>query len=289
MVSAIGRASVPYLIDSLKSDNIDIRYVSATTLRDIADRQGGREAAEAVPALILACDDPEAKVRAEIVRVLASIRAQPEAVIARLIPMITKETDESARVAIINALGVLDGTGEQATEPLISALRDASPDVRSAAALALGKYGSHARAALPTLIEALPDTESRWEYRYTKKPVYDDIVDTLVLLVKANPATVRVIEHAMRRNSQVQVRVGAALVLIRLSTRRTEALDVLKEVLAEERSGVDKALQALKELEADGRGAETLVLRFLGDEDRQLRFRAIDTLARLQAPREFQP
>lgn len=82
----------------------------------------------------------------------------------------------------------------------------------------------------------------------------------------------------MCRHPNGQVRAGAALVLIRLSTNRCEAIYALQRVLAEKQDGVGKALEAMKELGASGREAEALVLGFLGDGDRNIRFQAIDAL-----------
>jgi len=162
------------------------------------------------------------------------------------------------------------------------ALRDEDPHVKYAAVRGLGNLGSKAEGLVPELLPLLESSELRGAGFSSDargvSPLYDDVVDSLATLTKASPDRAPAIMRAMNTDPNGQVRAGAALVMIRTSLNKPEALTALKRVLEEGREGVDKALEALKDLRDDGREAEPLVLAFVKHDDESIRFRAIDTL-----------
>jgi HEAT repeat protein len=67
-----------------------------------------------------------------------------------------KDTDPDVRVNLAVALAKI---GPAAVEPLVAALKDSLPERRAGAAQALGQIGAGAKAALPSLLDALDDTD----------------------------------------------------------------------------------------------------------------------------------
>ena len=80
--------------------------------------------------------------------------------LARMVEAL-KATDPEVRAAAAVALGRLGPAAAPAAEPLVAAFTDADSYVRGAAAVALGQIG---QAAVPTLVRALadPNPETRW-------------------------------------------------------------------------------------------------------------------------------
>ena len=279
----IGKISVPYLVKSLENDDSKISIVTADTLGHL-----GREAEEAVPALVRACDNVEPEVRRNAVIALRLIQSRLETAVPQLRKMATEDTDEWVRHDVAKTLAALDDPGREIVETLCLMLKDPSPEVRGAVARALGKIGSHAATTVPHLVEALADKEYCWHAYLIdvagQEPVYDDVVKSLVLLGKAAPNQSRLIVEAMKTHANAQVRAGAALVLIRLAVHKNQALKALQRVLEERQEGVGKALEAMAELGEHARDAESLVLSFLDHDDNEFRLEAISTLGAVAGP-----
>jgi HEAT repeat protein len=68
----------------------------------------------------------------------------------------------------------LAGAGPEAVEPLIHALRDRDPKVRGSAVRAVEKLGARAKAAVPTLIQALADLEPPDDPKPARGPSFGD-------------------------------------------------------------------------------------------------------------------
>lgn len=145
-------------------------------------------AANAVPALVAALADPDARVREDAAAALGRIGPAARAAIGPLVATFA-DTDpylagaaavalarigteavpalvvaladakENVRWSAAIALGRLGSAALEAAPALARALGDASENVRSCAATALGAIGPHAVAALPALTEALHDRD----------------------------------------------------------------------------------------------------------------------------------
>ena len=279
----VGKSSVPYLVKSLENEDSKIRIVTAKTLGRM-----GREAADAVPTLVRGCDDPDREVRRYAVIALGLIQSRLEIAVPRLRELATEDSDEWVRHDVAETLAALDNPGCEVVETLCLMLKDPSPEVRGAAARAIGEVAPRAVTAIPHMIEALADEEYCW-HAYSsdvagQEPVYDDVVKSLVLLGKAVPKQLPLIVEAMNTHPNGQVRAGAALVLIRLSAQKDQALKALQRELEGRQDGVGRALEALFELGEDGRDAESRVLSFLDHDDKHIRLEAVSTLGAVAGP-----
>ena len=148
----------------------------ATAVRELADKP--KESA--VPSLLRALDDPDAKVRQQAIHALARFRATEAMASCRGMLAGDKEptvrstaaaflgevqsplngpalvealgdTDERVRVAVVTSLGKLDW--QESAGDLMGRLEDPSEMVRETAVIALGKL--KAQVAVPALIEML--------------------------------------------------------------------------------------------------------------------------------------
>lgn len=124
--------------------------------------------------------------------------------------------DAAARREAVQALGAI---GVESVPALVAALNDASADIRTAAADALGRVGPEAKAALPALTATLKDPEKAVRQHAAFALGVVDPEDAAVL-----PALVELL-----KDSDLEVRRHAALSLGRLGPSARPALEVLME------------------------------------------------------------
>ena len=127
-LSLIGEPAMPVLIDAMQEADDSVRASATFALADM-----GRAAAEAIPVLTRAAQDPNAWVRRHATEGLGIIGQQ-----------VSEDTDLSEAVAV-----------------LTRGLRDDYHWVRDNAARALAKLGTIAEPAIPTLVAQLED-ENRY-------------------------------------------------------------------------------------------------------------------------------
>src|SRR5262249_15968002 len=126
---------------------------SAARVRELRKRIASKDARELDP-FIATLKDPDANVRAEAARSLATFK--DKRAVAPLIGAL-KDEDQQVRTAAVRSLGTLGD--EQAVEPMLAALRaNENMIVRYDVVNALNGIGS---AAVPALIKALKDPEKR--------------------------------------------------------------------------------------------------------------------------------
>lgn len=78
-----------------------------------------------------------------------------------LLEMAKSDKDESARMAAVRALGMVDPDPKDAVPVLKGALKDKSDKVKIAAMESLGQLGSNAREAAPVLRDLAKDKEKK--------------------------------------------------------------------------------------------------------------------------------
>jgi HEAT repeat protein len=154
----IGHRAVPFLGETLKDENKDVRRRAAEALGKI-----GQGAEEAAPALIQsALKDKDKDVRKNAAYALGLTGPKAEKAILRSVVtaliQALKDKNEDVRRGATWALGEIGPKAEEAAPALIqSALKDKNPSVRYNAAEALGKIGQGAEKAVPVFIKALKD------------------------------------------------------------------------------------------------------------------------------------
>jgi HEAT repeat protein len=72
-----------------------------------------------------------------------------------------KSSDEGERLKAVRLLPQRQGDAAQVVPALIEALKDHHSDIRRSAAIGLGNFGEHARAAIPALQATLNDRDAR--------------------------------------------------------------------------------------------------------------------------------
>jgi HEAT repeat protein len=119
----------------------------------------GRDAKDAVPAVILALRDQDAVVRRTAADVLGKIEPGAEDAAPALIAALNDQ-DVSVRRTAADVLARIGSGAKDAAPALIAALNDQDEWVRRIAAGALGEIGTEANDEAPTSIAALNDQES---------------------------------------------------------------------------------------------------------------------------------
>jgi HEAT repeat protein len=112
----------------------------------------------AVPALVLALDDPRPYVRSRAATGLGEFRDEARSAQKALMRVATSDPEPWVRLDAVRGLGRI-GPDPAAVVPLLADLLRHGPDERLAALEALGEIGPAAAAAVPTMIEALADED----------------------------------------------------------------------------------------------------------------------------------
>jgi len=157
---AIGRASVPALLQQLESSDHSPRVHAVRTIGFL-----GEQGRAAVPRLIGLLGHPD--IRLEAAWALGRIGTPARAAVPMLISAL-KNRDAGLRLRAAEALGRIGENSPGQRTPLVkrgvvaalaSALKDPDRRVRAAAAAACSRIGSQASAAAPELVALLRDPE----------------------------------------------------------------------------------------------------------------------------------
>lgn len=115
---------------------------------------------EAFTPLTDALSNPDAEVRKEAVRSLGKLQERAPLDADQVIPPLLDalaDRDPGVRTIAATYLGIIHQHGEDVVPALVEMLKDESPEVRTAAATALGSFGAAATSALPALRRAAGD------------------------------------------------------------------------------------------------------------------------------------
>jgi HEAT repeat protein len=118
------------------------------------------------------------RVRSRALRAISQLTPDSPEVLTCCLKWVQEKQWPSNRGGLILAIGRHRGNRQDAVTPLAEMLDDAEPEIRKAAAWSLGKIGPDARAALPSLEEALKHWEnslySFHDRRYPPPSLADD-------------------------------------------------------------------------------------------------------------------
>src|SRR5262245_42454869 len=150
--------AVPVLIDALKEKQ-DV------TIPPVAAKALGRLGSAAVPALTEALEIKDGKVQAYAALALKQIGPDAKPAVSALIEVVKKSKDpaNSARLNARAALGKIGSGAKEAVPTLSDATKEkpATSAGRLAAVIALGQIGPEAKAAAPTLIDLLGEEDTK--------------------------------------------------------------------------------------------------------------------------------
>ena len=157
--SSAGEEAVPALIEALDDRDARVRAAATEALGKF-----GRAAAPALDALRSHLSDSSATVRLRTLESLINIEAPHEVVVPALQLSLSDHATD-VRVAAAYLLGGLRSAAAPAVDALVSTLRDRDPRVRAAALFAIVEVGPRGRKALPAIrrLENDPDPRVRNE------------------------------------------------------------------------------------------------------------------------------
>jgi uncharacterized protein (TIGR02996 family) len=150
-----------FILEALRNQDVEVRYRAMEALGSI-----GRDAVEAVPALVAVLHDQDADVRYRAAIALSTIGPEAREA-APALENALRDQNADVRSAAAIALGLIGPEAREAVPALTEALRDQDPNVRYRAALALGSIGPEARAAVPALVETLRDQDEGVRFEAT--------------------------------------------------------------------------------------------------------------------------
>ena len=232
-------------IVALKTDDTTARMKAANELGFMR-----ADAAEAVPTLVDALEDSYEPVRRNAIYALGAIGKPAVEPLIDALAAEKEAFDMDPILHICDAAHGLAATGASETVPtLITALQDASENVRASAAYALGEMGPAAAEAVDELVALLID-----ESEEVRRHATSALGMIKVPVSKTVPALVDVLED----REDTDLAFFAAQALTRIGPDATEAIPALREALMSEsayvrgfssealsRIGTAEALQAL--------------------------------------------
>ncbi|NLY00226.1 MAG: sigma-70 family RNA polymerase sigma factor [Rhodopirellula sp.] len=226
----------------------------------------GRHSKEAVPLLVTNLRDHRGDIH-EVAQALASI--DPDA-LTRELAILCWDTNPNIRRAAAKALGDFGPRTKKGIRDLSRLLRDHEWEVRCAAAEALGNMGLAARSAVPELVSLLQDP--CWEVRHA----------SVRALKRIGPESKVAIPElfALYRNAQLRphLRQDIAATLVSLGPC-DEAISALKEIFRDpDTIVVAIALAGLVDFGPDAQWAVADLISLLSHKDRCVRRDAAEVL-----------
>ncbi len=268
----LGPEAVPFLIELLSHNNMEIRSKAAWALAYMKP-----EPTEAVPYLVEALSDRELSVRTQALAGLGNIAKGDTAVIDILLTLLT-DTESQMRSGAASALGKLYNGNSEIVKGLIAALDDKRSDyVRTSAARALSEIGSDAADAIPALIDILNDEADG---------ARETVIDALPK-ISSSEAVVRVLLPIAVNESDQQQR-HAVMALGAMGSDAASAVHGLEEAMISDDGGLDLDITtALAAIDPEGmHGADEL--KALRDGDvAWLRIRAAEILYHIGVERDI--
>jgi HEAT repeat protein len=156
--------ALPEITQALRDPDSFVRWSAARTLRNVEPNRVSSDAVRALGQLVMDPDPDVSKAAAGTLEALGA--AGPEAAEALGLVIANGDSenrswDADTRIAAMRALVSIGPERTAGIIPrLMTALADADPRIRRAAAETLGRYGSTAHSALPALRQALRDDDS---------------------------------------------------------------------------------------------------------------------------------
>ena len=155
------RAALPFVVDATRDEITSVRHMALTMLwREAFSSLAGAELiATAMPSIIERFRDPDAKIRADAIRLVGTIgEYNPSYAIGAVMPLIHDQDPDIRELALV-ALGTLGPERPQTKVLLLQRLKqDTAPQARGAAAQFLKNYDD--ASVVSALIAALADPDS---------------------------------------------------------------------------------------------------------------------------------
>jgi HEAT repeat protein len=262
------RPAVPVLRDVMKKRGNDDRWLQAAEALsqiDPADESVARVLIEAIK------DHETLSMGA-----LARLGPRGHSALPSLLRDMEKPTNDGdrdgkegiAKSAIVQALVWIDPEGREIVPALIRALRDADPDTRALAAIALGLFAGHSREAVMELAQALksvddgesPDGGALWDMAECSAKALARIGE------KAEPALPTLVQ--LLASQSQRKREWAAVAIVRIGPGAKGATSALIRSLKDESYRVRiSAASALGRIGPDAKTAVPSLIAMLGENE----------------------
>ncbi len=292
-----GALAAPALLGALRDDDATVRRQAALSLQVVAaksedarkEARPGLEKAledgapavrlaavqalarcgrDAVPALLAATRDADAKVRANALAGVALVKPEPKSALATVAKLAKEDPDESVRQSAVRTLAAL---GPGAVGPLTAALGDREPAVQAMALKALARVGPEAGKAAPTVRRLAAATDN------------DTVRGTAIaLLARLGPDGEPALLELLRERSSA-IRLACLQQIGRKGRPSPKALPGLVEALTDPEPEVRiLAAHALGLLGTEAKGAVAALLRAVKDPDPRVAAIAAKALAKVK-------
>lgn len=267
--------AVHYLTTALHDPELPVRVQAARALAAL-----GQPVDEYVPTLIAILEQESAEHRPGLAEALASFRPVAEAAVPLLVRLLPKTGEENAptvspkvQAHAMQALGKLGTAAGAAVPTLLDVLALPDSPLRSPALVALGRMGPAAAAATPTLTELLTGQGEKYTLL---------TVEALGRIgPAAAPAVPKLLEMLTAAYGEMRDAIMAALGQIGAA----EAAPVLQRAAKDKTPAVRvTALQTLARLGPAARAARTDIITTLEDPESTVRLAALQTLTALDTP-----
>ncbi len=230
--SAISAASVPALVEGLKNPDRQIRLNLVTLLARL-----GREAKDAVPALIAVLNEP-----------LTSDSTMGGGSGGAFVTLFVGPAHEAAK-----ALGeIVPGTplAGEAVAALANVVRSGAPQRRGSAATALAEFGATAKPAIPDLIKMLEDADTDKTSAASRDA---EVAAKTLAEIAADPPSTDAVLSALRKSLHSNAKKSRAAVVGAIAELGPKAASAAPDIQAFEKdpdpnvqSAAVKALEALR-------------------------------------------
>lgn len=179
---------------------------------------------------------------------------------------------------------------------LISALNDQSPHIRGLAARILGEIGPKASSAVPLLAIKLNDEEyrARWISNHfaIERAVRFDVCEALGRIGTAAKVAKTALTIMALEDKDPEVRVSAALALLRIDTSNNSAMKFLIASLKNDKQGTagpEAAAYAFQQLGPRAKSAFPDLIEATKHKDNGVRMNAIDSITAIDGKSAVKP
>jgi HEAT repeat protein len=260
----------------------------------------GPAAVSAVPSLVHRLQDEAKNLRWAAMLALGSIGREATSTVPALVEFLSGQEE-----GVVGAATTLAKMGETAVPPLIEGMKSDKAHVRWTCAIALGRIGPSAKAAVPSLMTALSDPEQKGLYRVAEVAA-EALGQIGPAAVSAIPALIDALrkshismqfpvakalkeigpEHAIAwlipLLAEEKARWGASHVLTEIGAAAVPDLIALLMSGNLSRHHASSAIRTLGWIGSSAMSAVPVLIRLLRDDDSFVRCEAVKALATIQ-------
>lgn len=288
-LTALGKdakPAIPVLVEALRDSDAKVRYRAAIALSRLwSGLESGPEIEAAVPALLKLLEEDDQYTRERAILALRMIGPAARAALPEL-KKIMRDRNDPQWISAFSAVDDIERPATDDVSALAALLKDKDASVRIQAAERLALMGMKAvllsggfkgEAAIPALVEALKDSETK--VRYHSLSALSD------LMYNAEPPDLGAIVPAVTellKDADSGTRWHAAHLLGQIGPRASAAVPLLIEVLSDEDETVRSyAAYAIGKIGADSKVAGPPLIKLLKDRAANVRESAANTLAKV--------